>query len=207
MITMATQLEIPAKLLFSRPSGPGEDPEKQALSMLGLGDVVLSGIMIELTLRFDFYLFYLRKQQRKSLTEDFNKDEKLDKDKSSNPELIKAVWKPATSGWGERFWVGQVRSEAGTLQHGGTFPKTYFHASLVGYVLGMLCTLFAMHLFGHAQPALLYLVPGVLCSLWATALAKGDLKPMWEFTEAEEEEAADGKEGKGEGHGKHFLSN
>ena len=199
MVTVATTLEIPAKLLFPRPSGPGEDPEKQALSMLGLGDVVLPGIMIGLALRFDLYLFYLRKQQRKSSTADSNRSDQLTKDKSPNPEIIKAVWKPATGGWGERFWIGQIRNDAGTPQHGGTFPKTYFHASLIGYVLGMLCTLCAMHLFGHAQPALLYLVPGVLCSLWATALAKGDMKTMWEFTEAEEEEAADGKKGKAKG--------
>ena len=198
MVTVATTLEIPAKLLFPRPSRPDEDPGKQALSMLGLGDVVLPGIMIGLALRFDLYLFYLRKQQQKSSTEATNKDEKPSNDDPPSLEIIKAPWKTATGGWGERFWVGQANSDATRQQHGGTFPKTYFHASLTGYVLGMLCTLVIMQTYGHAQPALLYLVPGVLGSLWSTALIKGDLKTMWEFTEAEEE-LDDGKKGKAKG--------
>ena len=194
MITVATKLEIPAKLLFPRPSRPGEDPAKQALSMLGLGDVVLPGIMIGLALRFDLYLFYLQKQKRKNSGEENNKVKKIEDDGSLDYEVTKAQWQPATGGWGERFWVGQVSHDTGTQQHGGSFPKTYFHASIVGYVSGMLCTLGFMHIYGHAQPALLYLVPGVLGSLWGTALVKGEVKTMWDFTEAEEEELANGEE-------------
>jgi minor histocompatibility antigen H13 len=45
-----------------------------------------------------------------------------------------------------------------------------------------------MVIFNHAQPALLWLVPSVLGSLWGTAVVRGELKLMWEFTEATEEE-------------------
>lgn len=196
MVTVATKLEIPAKLLFPRPAGPDEDPAKQALSMLGLGDVVLPGIMIGLALRFDLYLFYLRKQKRKAAVEETNKAEKLHKDDSPQLEIIKAKWQAVTGGWGERFWVGQLMSDTKTQQQAGSFPKTYFHSSLIGYVIGMLCTLGVMHIYGHAQPALLYLVPGVLGSLWGTALIRGDLKTMWEFSEAEDEESAEDKKEK-----------
>ena len=55
---------------------------------------------------------------------------------------------------------------------------------MVGYVIGMLTTLGVMSVFQHAQPALLYLVPGVLISLWGTALVKGEAKEMWDFSEA-----------------------
>lgn len=65
-----------------------------------------------------------------------------------------------------------------------SFPKPYFRASMVGYVFGMLTTLGVMAVFNHAQPALLYLVPGVLVSLWGTALVRGELRQMWEYTEA-----------------------
>ena len=41
-----------------------------------------------------------------------------------------------------------------------------------------------MSVFQHAHPALLYLVPGVLISLWGTALVRGEVKEMWEFSEA-----------------------
>ncbi|KAI4111781.1 MAG: hypothetical protein LQ339_000238 [Xanthoria mediterranea] len=65
MVTVATQLDIPAKLLFPRPSSP--DSTKPQLSMLGLGDVVLPGMMIGFALRLDLYMHYLRKQTTKSL--------------------------------------------------------------------------------------------------------------------------------------------
>jgi len=196
MVTVATKLEIPAKLLFPRPPGPDEDPGKQALSMLGLGDVVLPGIMIGLALRFDLYLFYLRKQKRKSALKGTGKLAELDIADLPGSEIIKAKWQPATGSWGERFWVGQLKSNTQTQQHGGGFPKTYFNSSLVGYVIGMLCTLSVMHVYGHAQPALLYLVPGVLGSLWGTSFIRGDLKTMWEFSEAEDEESAEDKKEK-----------
>ncbi|KAL8655792.1 MAG: hypothetical protein Q9226_002903 [Calogaya cf. arnoldii] len=63
MVTVATQLDIPAKLLFPRPSDP--DSAEQRLSMLGLGDVVLPGMMIGFALRLDLYVHYLRKQTTK----------------------------------------------------------------------------------------------------------------------------------------------
>ncbi|KAL8809517.1 MAG: hypothetical protein Q9200_003351, partial [Gallowayella weberi] len=43
MVTVATKLDIPAKLLFPRPSSPNSTGPQ--LSMLGLGDVVLPGMM------------------------------------------------------------------------------------------------------------------------------------------------------------------
>ena len=65
MVTVATQLDIPAYLLFPRPSSP--DSTKPQLSLLGLGDVVLPGMMIGFALRLDLYMHYLRKQTNKSL--------------------------------------------------------------------------------------------------------------------------------------------
>lgn len=195
MVTVATKLDIPIKLLFPRPPGPDADPTKQSLSMLGLGDVVLPGIMIGLALRFDLYLFYLRKQTKRATettntTESNARDGGLEALDRSKPNDTKALWHTATGNWGERFWTGRSRVQ-GT--EGGIFPKTYFHASLCGYVLGMLVTLGVMQIASHAQPALLYLVPGVLGSLWGTALVKGELKEMWEYTEAVEEDAEKAK--------------
>ena len=197
MITVATQLDIPVKLLFPRPSSPNEDPEKKSLSMLGLGDVVLPGIMIGLALRFDLHIFYLRKQAKRYLgerdaseTKHGRMSDQTDGKKSGGNASIaegvtKAVYRSATGGWGERFWLA---SEHVIDVEGGSFPKSYFHASIVGYIIGMICTLGVMQIYQHGQPALLYLVPGVLCSLWGTAWVRGDVKLMWEYSEAEEEE-------------------
>jgi minor histocompatibility antigen H13 len=166
MVTVATQLDVPIKLVFPGPKHGG---------MLGLGDIVLPGIMMALALRFDIYLHYLRKQ--------------------STATKSKLTYTTATGLWGERFWT---RSLTTTLLPsnvaGAVFPKVYFYASMIGYVLGMLTTLAVLSIFHHAQPALLYLVPGVLGSLWGTALVRGEMKLMWNYTEAgEADEVEEGK--------------
>lgn len=195
MVTVATKLDIPAKLIFPRPGSRG-------MSMLGLGDVVLPGMMIGFALRFDLYLFYLRKQTEKAMdifkdvksSEDHQPPEKTSKDDSpkedtpENTEIVKSKWHQATGNWGERYWTRGTNVDRVEFLQGGVFPKTYFHASLVGYVVGMIFTLLVMQVFSHAQPALLYLVPGTVGALWGTALVNGDIKTLWAFSEAEEEE-------------------
>lgn len=182
MVTVAKSLDIPIKLLFPRPRGPNDDVNKQSLAMLGLGDIVLPGIMIGLALRFDLYLFYLRKQTRQAAMDVESPD------KENIEAVVKAKWYPAAGGWGERFWVsGGVKGTDGK-RLGGLFPKPYFYASLSGYTIGMVTTLGIMQVYGHAQPALLYLVPGVLGSLWGTAYLRGDAKLMWQYNEATNKE-------------------
>ncbi|TVY15582.1 Signal peptide peptidase 2 [Lachnellula arida] len=138
MVTVATTLDVPIKLVFPGPKRGG---------MLGLGDVVLPGIMMALALRFDLYLHYVRKH--------FKQGER-------------ALYVETTGLWGERFWTSGSKEK--NVADAARFPKTYFKASVVGYVVGMLTTLVVLNSFNHAQPALLYLVPGVLVSLWGTAL-------------------------------------
>ena len=196
MVFVATQLDIPAKLVFPRPRSPAEDPTKPALAMLGLGDIILPGMMIGFALRFDLYLFYMRKQTRRTI-------EKLDstveaasnlaREEADDSEVLKATWHPATGGWGERFWNSKNDILRSRQFQGVLFPKTYFRASIIGYLLGMICSIGVMEIYKQAQPALLYLVPGVLGSLWGTALVKGDIKAVWNFDEAEEEKKEEKK--------------
>ena len=182
MVTVAKSLDIPIKLIFPRPSPPGADPTKASHAMLGLGDVVLPGIMIGLALRFDLYLFYLRKQTHSTLT--------LDVGNGPQNTVTKPEYFSLSGRWSERFWTHSwtgrplFSTSASTLQPHFTFPKTYFNASLIGYLLGMLTTLAVMQIADHAQPALLYLVPGVVGALWMTAFFRGELREMWNFSEA-----------------------
>lgn len=193
METVATKLNVPIKLLFPRPSAPGADPKAQALAMLGLGDIVIPGIMTGLALRFDLYLHYLRKQTTK--TEPTEGKDAVDKSK----------YLRATGNWGERFWT--LPSHQTEFLRAKDFQKPYFTAGVTGYAAGMIVTLVAMQVSQHAQPALLYLVPGVLISLWGTALTRGDLKEMYRFSEDSKEDEKkedsktsddDGKKGKDE---------
>lgn len=180
MVTVAMKLDIPIKLLFPRPSTPAETEKGvSGLAMLGLGDIVIPGMMLALALRFDLYLYYLKKA------------------KTVDGKTEKAAYLLATGGWGERFWVGQ--SSFGPDLQARVFPKTYFRNGLLGYASGMIVTLLVMQIAEHAQPALLYLVPGVLIALWGTAALNGDLKLMWAYTEEKEDEKEDDSSKRGKG--------
>ncbi|KAL4786027.1 signal peptide peptidase [Aspergillus varians] len=185
MVTVAKNLDVPIKLLFPRPPAPGEAPDTVSLAMLGLGDIIIPGMMVGLALRFDLYLYYKLKGTLKAQSE------------GEVSGFVKPVYQAATGGWGERFWASSAKSNQSELEppyrDARSFPKTYFKASIVGYTVGMTTTLAVMQIFDHAQPALLYLVPGVLFSLWGTALVKGQVREMWEFSDAEaEDEVSDG---------------
>ena len=187
MVTVATKLDVPIKLLFPRPPSPGQEPDVQSLAMLGLGDIVIPGMMIGLALRFDLFLYYHQKGIQQAKLQGVS-------DKAVRPQ-----YQRATGAWGERFWAPAVKPQAPEFQppysDARSFPKVYFKASVIGYVVGMITTLLAMQYANHAQPALLYLVPGVLISLWGTAFFRGDTSVMWDFSDAEEED----EEGEGEG--------
>lgn len=59
--------------------------------------------------------------------------------------------------------------------------NTYFYATFVAYFLGLMATIFVMHVFKHAQPALLYLVPACLGTPLLLALIKGDIKALFKY--------------------------
>ena len=59
----------------------------------------------------------------------------------------------------------------------------YFFATFIGYVVGIICTLIVMYVFNHAQPALLYLVPGTLIPSTLTAVLSGEFKQLWDYDE------------------------
>jgi minor histocompatibility antigen H13 len=170
MVTVATAIDGPIKLVFPGPA---------RVSMLGLGDVVLPGIVIALALRFDLYLHYLYKQKKSA----------------DSTSLRKAAYVEATGKWGERFWTRRAKTlEEETTADGSRFSKVYFTASIVGYIVGMLATLAVLHIYNHGQPALLYLVPCVLTSLWGTAIVRGEFLLMWEYTEDGSMDDNEGKE-------------
>lgn len=63
--------------------------------------------------------------------------------------------------------------------------KHYFRAVLVGYLIAIVCTIVVMLVFDHGQPALLYLVPGCILTVLGTAVSKGELNYLFEFSEDE----------------------
>jgi minor histocompatibility antigen H13 len=198
MVTVASSLDVPIKLMFPKPGTALTPRGQNATAMLGLGDIIIPGLMIGLALRFDLHLFYLRRQKRIPA-----------KTESVEDIVEKAEFTPLAGRWSDHFWTHSLTGRplwtaAATQGQQGeneeapfTFPKTYFNAALVGYIGGLVATFCALHLMNHAQPALLWLVPGVLISLWLTALVRGELGLMWHYSEEiVEEEAKDGKDEK-----------
>ncbi|XP_061405333.1 minor histocompatibility antigen H13-like isoform X1 [Lethenteron reissneri] len=59
--------------------------------------------------------------------------------------------------------------------------RTYFYVSFLAYILGLGLTIFVMHTFKHAQPALLYLVPACIGLPVLVALLKGEVKEMFNY--------------------------
>ncbi|KAI4896266.1 hypothetical protein NFI96_020619 [Prochilodus magdalenae] len=57
--------------------------------------------------------------------------------------------------------------------------RTYFYTSFLAYIFGLGLTIFVMHTFKHAQPALLYLVPACIGFPVVVALVKGELTEMF----------------------------
>lgn len=57
--------------------------------------------------------------------------------------------------------------------------SVYFYSTFIAYFLGLVGTIFVMHTFKHAQPALLYLVPACMGTPVLVALIKGDLKSLF----------------------------
>ena len=62
-------------------------------------------------------------------------------------------------------------------------PKTYYLGCVFGYLAAIITTVVVMFVFDHGQPALLYLVPALLIATTLIALAKGEFKKLWEYTE------------------------
>ena len=66
--------------------------------------------------------------------------------------------------------------------------RVYFYSSFVAYIAALFTTIFVMHVFKHAQPALLYIVPMCLVTPLFIALVKGDLSLMFSYRDHDEKQ-------------------
>eukprot|EP00033_Pygsuia_biforma_P002331 GCRY01002579.1.p1 GENE.GCRY01002579.1~~GCRY01002579.1.p1 ORF type:complete len:422 (+),score=86.10 GCRY01002579.1:104-1369(+) len=75
-----------------------------------------------------------------------------------------------------------------------TYPRRYYLASMIGYVIGLYTTFIVMHYFQAAQPALLYLVPCCLGSVLLLALIRSELSLLFSYSEEPTEEEKEEEE-------------
>ncbi|KAJ9145548.1 Intramembrane protease 2 [Coniochaeta hoffmannii] len=183
MITVATKLDVPIKLVFT---GSGRS------SMLGLGDIVVPGIFIALALRFDHWRHYEKKIKYEPtvLSTEVGNDASGQTTTVTETKYrsVKAPYVNLQGQWGNRLWTTRLtrpfsQSTATPALAAAAFPKTYFYACMGGYALGMVLTLIMLLVFKQGQPALLYLVPCVAGAAWLTGAVRGELGLMCRFTE------------------------
>jgi len=72
------------------------------------------------------------------------------------------------------------------------FKKTYFNSTFLAYVLGLATTIFVMHTFQAAQPALLYLVPFCIGASVITALVNSQMNLLLAYSEEVPEKKNEG---------------
>jgi minor histocompatibility antigen H13 len=88
-----------------------------------------------------------------------------------------------------RYDANRAGIEVGKVDHSASiFPKTVFHVTMLGYTLGLCATVFVMYLFQHAQPALLYLVPGCLAFSLLGGVVSGTLQSLIAYEEKSPED-------------------
>lgn len=75
----------------------------------------------------------------------------------------------------------------------GEFRKPYFYATLAAYFAGLVTTMTVMHVFGKAQPALLYLSPACILTYFGVGIIRGELGEGWKWIDG-------GGDGSGKGH-------
>ncbi|KAJ1970981.1 hypothetical protein H4R35_005544, partial [Dimargaris xerosporica] len=153
MVSVATKFDGPIKVLWPRNllTMTGDEPYKMA--MLGLGDIVVPGVFVALSLAFDRAQFL----------------------KSQGCSVFQ-------------------RTVPAKLRH-ASFPKPYFTACFIAYVLGLITTMAVMHIFRAAQPALLYLSPACSVSVVLVALARGELSELFSFSTEDPEAKKENGEG------------
>ena len=78
-------------------------------------------------------------------------------------------------------------------ERGGCKTANIFGWAMGGYVVGLGSTVFVMHVFKAAQPALLYIVPALIVASVVGAKVGGCLPDLWAYSEEVPEEE-EGKE-------------
>lgn len=171
MVTVATKVQIPIKLEIPRPYSASElamvTPEMlqhiRATAMLGLGDIVVPALYIALCRRFDQYMYYEKHTQ---IVEEVQ-------DKTDEDSLI------------------EVKKIQLPYHIDRPYPKPYFNAGIIAYVVGLVVTVGVMHVFKAGQPALLYLCPAIAASTLITAYSRGELKQLFAFKDGDHEDGKD----------------
>ncbi|KAJ3207114.1 Minor histocompatibility antigen H13 [Clydaea vesicula] len=89
-----------------------------------------------------------------------------------------------------------LKGKAPSVKNKYNFSTPYFTSNFIAYIAGLFTTVFVMHNFKAAQPALLYLSPACTLTALITALVRGEVKELFTFNPQEKDEKTEGEEKK-----------
>lgn len=119
---------------------------------------------------FSTYCFSLLQSTDELLTEDYNTPD-LEEGESESQTLLVTTLQSGAS----LLTLSGKHKKSGVL----SIKSRLFEWCLVGYFLGMTAAFVGNFVYSHAQPALIYLVPGVVMPFIVRAYLCGVLNTTW----------------------------
>ena len=140
----STKVDLPLKLLL--PAGDGSG----SVTILGLGDITLPGVLCCLALRCD---------QAEDGDVKENLTDSVEAPMSPVPAIVPSI------------------SQSYSQSSGG--ERRLFSFALGGYTVGLSAAFLCSGIWRQAQPALIYIVPGIIGPLCIRAYYEGRLAQLW----------------------------
>lgn len=158
MITVATKIEAPVKLLFAGAALP-EVAGKYPFGVLGLGDIVVPGIFLSMLREFDIENFWLTNAIITTTNEGKGKG------KTGNGNNANTI----------------NEEDAVSIDYFQDATTPYFTNGMISYAIGLGATFFVLYSTGQGQPALFYIVPSLLLASVATAASRNEVSKLWSY--------------------------
>jgi hypothetical protein len=168
-------IELPIKLLFPVVYTGADGAQHSSYTMLGLGDITLPGLLVNLALQFDL----------DSCIDDVTAAAAAAAaaGASSSSLMEEGLHSTSTSGSGSSSSIVPAASALksvialnGKRENGN--PGLFAYA-WGGYAVGLVCAFVCSFVYRVAQPALIYIVPGILLPLMWRARRAGVLDELW----------------------------
>eukprot|EP00804_Cyclotella_cryptica_P024333 CCRYP_015331-RA/>CCRYP_015331-RA protein AED:0.04 eAED:0.04 QI:112/1/1/1/1/1/2/197/952 len=160
-----SQAPLPMMLVF-----PWLLDYREGFSMIGLGDIVLPGLLISFAARYDGAKFLTRKcSEASSGVPNQTSDDNVDEGTAAAAEDMEYT-PPLT-----RKQV--IINNSWAFLKG--LKKGYFGPMMVAYAIGLSAAYVAVYGMQRGQPALLYIVPACLLTMFALGMRKRQLSDLW----------------------------
>lgn len=154
MMTVATKVEAPVKILFPASISVIES-RPYPFSVLGLGDIVVPGTMASLARRMDI------------------------EDLARRAKSINASKEGKIGNFFTKLGYEKSKSSQNLSRIEAEDRVSYLDTTLVGYISGLVMAFAANEWSKHGQPALLYLVPCVITSMLYASFRNKEFNKLW----------------------------